>query len=81
MRAAESAWCALAVAIVAWELTSPPDNTLTDGADRATLRHPILVRAAIITTAAHLLRILPRRVDPFTQTAQLIACSRRDRTP
>ncbi|WP_439956152.1 DUF7427 family protein [Nocardia niwae] len=77
MRAAEAAWCATLAAIVAWECTAPVDELLSDGCDRTTARHPIVVRAAIIITAAHLLRIIPRRLDPFTQTFGALSAVRR----
>ncbi|MGY1946586.1 DUF7427 family protein [Nocardia asiatica] len=73
MRAGEAAWCALAAGVLAWEIAIDEDDLLSAAVDRATKRHPILVRAAIITTAAHFLRIVPARFDPFTRTFSLTA--------
>lgn len=59
------AWAVLAAAVVAYEALAPAEHLLTSACARSMERHPILTRAAILVTAAHLLGALPPRVDPF----------------
>jgi hypothetical protein len=65
MRAGERAWLALGAAVLAYEARCPRDELLSVAVDRALQRHPWLVRAAVLVTAAHLLNVIPRRCDPF----------------
>lgn len=65
------AWLVLGAAIALYEIASPADELLTAACHRALIKHPIATRAAILLTAAHLLALIPPRVDPFTQIAHL----------
>lgn len=60
-------WIALASFITALEVIAPDGELLSEGVDRGLEQHPLLVRAAIIVTAAHLLNLLPEKVDPFAR--------------
>ncbi|MEV6219782.1 hypothetical protein [Nocardia sp. NPDC051833] len=60
-------WLALAGVVTALEVIAPDGELLSEGVDRGMERHPLLVRAAIIMTAAHLLNWLPERLDPFAR--------------
>lgn len=66
-------WIAIGSAILGWEIFSPPGQLLTDGAHRALILHPILTRWAIITTALHLLGILPPALDPYHQVGKIFS--------
>ncbi|MFF4026990.1 hypothetical protein ACFYY5_29495 [Nocardia elegans] len=63
------AWGVLVAAIVVYEAASPADELLTAACHRALIKHPVATRAAILITAAHLLSLIPERIDPFTQLA------------
>ncbi len=60
-------WLALAGVVTALEIVAPEGELLSEGVDRGLERHPLLVRAAIIVTAAHLLNLLPERFDPYAR--------------
>ncbi len=60
-------WLVLAGVVTALEVVAPEGELLSEGVDRGLQRHPLLVRAAIIVTAAHLMNLLPEKVDPFAR--------------
>ncbi|WP_218001213.1 DUF7427 family protein [Nocardia thailandica] len=60
-------WLTLAGVVTALEIIAPEGELLSEGVDRGLERHPLLVRAAILITAAHLLNLLPERVDPYAR--------------
>lgn len=61
------AWCGLAAGVAAYDAFCPPNETLSEGVDRALERRTgkVLALGAIAVTAAHLANLLPERVDPF----------------
>lgn len=68
------AWAVLAVGVSAYEVCCRPGELLSHGVDRARARHPladVAVHAAVLVTAAHLLRWLPPKVDPYTALHRL----------
>lgn len=67
MRAGDRAWIALGAGVVAYEMLCPPDELLSESADRAMQRHPWLVRFAAFTLAAHVCNALDDRYDPIHQ--------------
>lgn len=69
--AADTAWVALAAGVVAYELSAPRGELLSEGVDRYLESRPLLTRAVVAVTAAHLLNLLPQRVDPFYRVAAL----------
>lgn len=70
MRAGDYAWLGLAVGVVVYEAVAPDNELLSEAADRARAAHRVLVPAAVIYVAGHLLRLWPRRFDPLTQLAR-----------
>ncbi|MFD3594286.1 hypothetical protein ACFWU5_16285 [Nocardia sp. NPDC058640] len=66
------AWLLLVAATTLYELHAHPDELLTAVCERARQHHPILVPAAIITTAAHLLGLIPTAIDPFHHAHRLV---------
>jgi hypothetical protein len=67
----ERAWLILGVAIFVYEVAAPPDQLLSEAVDRWLDRHPWPTRLVVIATAAHLLNLLPTRVDPFYHVASM----------
>lgn len=62
----EAAWIAIAGAVVIHEAVCGKDELLSDAADRCRSRHPVIVHAFVLATAAHLLRKLPRQLDAYS---------------
>ncbi|TXH53933.1 MAG: hypothetical protein E6Q97_11945 [Desulfurellales bacterium] len=69
MRAGDSAWLVLTAGVVAYEVLSPSGELLSEAADRARAAHRVLIPAAVVYVAGHLLRVWPRRFDPLTRLA------------
>lgn len=65
MRPADRAWLTLAGGIAAWDVTCPRGETLSEGASRYHRVHPWLTRLVVGYIAAHLLDLLPDRLDPL----------------
>lgn len=62
---AEQAWLALGVIIVGYEILAADGQLLSEAVDRALEKHPVLVRAAVLLLAGHLINALPNKVDPI----------------
>ena len=69
MRHGDYAWLALAAAILAYEAAAPRGELLSEACDRYRQRHPIITLGVIAYLAAHLARLIPRRVDPLHRLA------------
>jgi hypothetical protein len=65
-------WAVVLGTITAHELSCDKGNTLSEGVDRALEKHPILTIGAIAITSAHLINLLPEKIDPFHQTLKAI---------
>ena len=63
------AWGVLATGVAAYDVLCPQGETLSEGVDRAleTRSGRVLAIGAVALTAAHLINLLPERVDPFHQ--------------
>lgn len=72
MRVADRAWIALGAGIAAYEIACPPGELLSEGVDRYLSRRPWATRVAVIALAAHLLNIIPQRIDPLHQLARIV---------
>ncbi|MDG3012391.1 hypothetical protein G4X40_19815 [Rhodococcus sp. D2-41] len=68
------AWLILAASIVAYEIAAPDDQLLSEAADRAIVRRPILTRCAVALVAAHVANLIPARIDPIHQLTRLRRC-------
>jgi hypothetical protein len=67
VRPSEKAWLGLAAGVLVYDTFCPEGETLSEGVDRA-LAHPLSRAAtigAIAITGAHLLNVLPERIDPL----------------
>ncbi|AEK09848.1 hypothetical protein FGG30_gp036 [Mycobacterium phage Pixie] len=70
LRYSDKGWLAILGLVVAIEVCAPHGELLSEGVDRYRRRWPIGTPAFILYLAVgHLLRVLPRRVDPLTQVA------------
>lgn len=69
---ARNAWAGLGLGIVAYEIASPKGELLSEGADRAIEKHPVLTRLAIGAVALHLMNVLPERIDPVHRIATIL---------
>lgn len=65
MRASERAWMALGVGIAVYEALAGDGELLSHQVDRWLESHPLLTYLVVTVTAAHLLNVLPSRVDPW----------------
>lgn len=68
------AWSVLAAGVAVYEFLAPQSELLSQTVDRGLEAHPVVVGAAIVLTAAHLLNVLDDRrlrwLDPFQSVAR-----------
>lgn len=69
MRHGDWAWSAIAAGVVAYEVAAPDGELLSEAISRYRVRHPVVVTLAVCYLAAHLLRVIPGRLDPLHQLA------------
>lgn len=67
------AWLAMGAGILAYEIKCEQGELLSEGADRAIEKHPILTRTLIGYTALHLANSLPEKADLFHQASALLS--------
>lgn len=70
-RPSSYAWAGLAAGVLVYDVLCPLGETLSEGADRALERRPLLTVALIGTTALHLANLLPEQIDPFHHFVKL----------
>ena len=68
-----TAWRVLITAVVLHEVTAADDQLLTDAFLRWRAAHPAAATLAVTITAAHLLALLPRTIDPYPRAFTLLA--------
>lgn len=76
MNPADIAWLALAAAILGYEITAATRRDwelLSEAADRYRAGHPVVTHLTVFYLAAHLTRLLPKRIDPLHRMAQRLA--------
>lgn len=69
---AERAWAAIFSFVLLHELTCQPGQLLSEGVDRALVKQPVLTYGFTAVTVAHLLNLLPPRLDPYARTFRII---------
>lgn len=69
---ARNGWWATGALIVFFELTCPPGQTLSEGADLWIEKHPYRTRLLVLLLAAHVSNLLPAKVDPIHQLALIL---------
>lgn len=69
---AKTAWLVLGAGVLAHDMFCKQGETLSEGADRAIESHKVLALGAIAVTAAHLANLIPPKIDPIHQFAELV---------
>lgn len=69
---AKTAWLVLGAGVLAHDMFCKQGETLSEGVDRALESHKVLALGAIAVTAAHLANIIPPKLDPIHQFAELV---------
>ena len=64
MKPADRAWIALGVGVIAYDVTCPPGETLSEGVDRYLVSHRRLVYATTLTLVIHLCNLCSPAIDP-----------------
>lgn len=59
------AWLTLIVGVIAYEIQAPKHELLSYALKRYSRDHPWVVRIAVLSTALHLLDLLPVWLDPW----------------
>jgi hypothetical protein len=67
LRAGDWGWLGLAVGVVGYEISASSRDweLLSEACDRYRILYPLTTNLTIAYLAAHLLRIIPRRIDPL----------------
>ena len=76
MNPADIAWLALAAAVLGYEISAATRRDwelLSEAADRYRAGHPVLTHLTVFYLAAHLTRLMPKRIDPLHRLAQRLA--------
>ena len=76
MNPADYAWLALAAAVLGYEITAASRRDwelLSEAADRYRAGHPVITHLTVFYLAAHLTRLLPKRIDPLHRMAAKLA--------
>lgn len=68
---AKRMWGLIALEVLYHEVFCTKGELLSEGVDRGRVTHPIAVELLIMTTALHLLRRLPPKVDPYRWLDQI----------
>ncbi len=64
-RPAVFAWAALVIGVVAYDAACPPGHTMSEEVDRWLDTSPVVVWVVLGLVAAHLLNLLPKKLDPL----------------
>ena len=81
LRQADKGWLGLLTFIVVYELTCDDGELLSHGASRYRAAHPVLTTSVVVVTAAHLLELIPDRVDPFSALFRWLNAATKPTTP
>ena len=76
MNPADYAWLALAGAVLGYEIAAATRRDwelLSEAADRYRAGHPVVTHLTVFYLAAHLTRLLPKRIDPLHRMARRLA--------
>jgi hypothetical protein len=77
VKPADRAWLAIIAAVLAYEIAASRRHHdwefLSEACDRHRDRHPVVVHGVIGYLAAHLTRIIPRRLDPIHRIADRLS--------
>lgn len=67
LRAGDWAWLTIAVGVVGYEIAASRRGyeLLSESVDRYRMAYPLATNVTVVYLAAHLVRIIPRRIDPL----------------
>ena len=65
VRRGDKAWIGVGVGVLAYQLSAPQDELMSEAMDRYLEAHPWITNAAVAAVALHLLNRLPLRLDPL----------------
>lgn len=65
LRPSDWAWIGLALGVAAWDATCSRDEMLSDASVRYMSAHPVITSGVIVYLAAHLMGVVPHRIDPL----------------
>ena len=67
LRAGDWAWLTIAVGVVGYEIAASRRGyeLLSESVDRYRILYPLATNLTIVYLAAHLVRVIPRRIDPL----------------
>ena len=68
LRAGDWAWLTIAVGVVGYEVSASSRldwELLSEAVDRYRMLYPLATNLTIVYLAAHLVRVIPRRIDPL----------------
>ena len=67
LRAGDWAWLTIAAGVVGYEIAASRRGyeLLSEAVDRYRILYPVATNLTIVYLAAHLVRIIPRRIDPL----------------
>ena len=71
MKPSDCAWLGLAVGVAAYEALARDGELMSEAVDRYLEAHPLVTRCVVVTVAAHLLNLLPQRLDPLALVASI----------
>jgi hypothetical protein len=69
MRTSDRAWVVLAAGIVTYEVAAKPEELMSQAVDRYLESRPWITRMAVAIVSAHLLNLIPSRLDPLHHLA------------
>jgi len=69
VKPSDRAWLFLSGGVVAYEVLALDGELMSEAVDRYLEARPWVTRVVILTVAAHLLNLLPQRLDPLAQLA------------
>ena len=71
MRMSTKAWLGIGVAVITWDAFCPEGEMLSHGYDNFLARHPYITWVFTMLTAAHLLNVAPKVIDPWHLIARV----------
>jgi len=71
VKPANLAWLVLAIGVAAYDALAPEGQLMSEAVDRYLEARPCVTRAVVVTVAAHLLNLLPQKLDPLARLASL----------
>lgn len=71
VRSGDWAWCVVGVGVLTYDVVCPKQELLSEACDRYLTARPVLTHAVVLYVAAHLLNLMPQRLDPLHRLSTL----------